>query len=99
MKDLLSMLNDLRRPRLLIRAARLGVDEYQRELHLRPHLGYGALPRNAAALMQLMEQESVVNDARQQGDAGYSIAHHVDLLIALMGEARLYRASHQTVQS
>ncbi|SHJ24704.1 hypothetical protein SAMN05444000_106124 [Shimia gijangensis] len=93
MKDILSLLKDLRRPRLLIRAARHGVDEYQREQHLKRHLGYGRLPKNGAALMQLVEKERAMNDQRRSGDAGYSIVHHVDILIAIMGEARLLRTS------
>lgn len=94
MKDVLGLLNDLKRPRLLIQAARIGVDDYRRETHLRHHLGYGRLPKHGAALMQLVEKESVMNSHRRSGDAGYSIAHHVDILIAIMGEARLLRASH-----
>lgn len=93
MKDLLSFLQDLRRPRLLIRAARLGVDEYQRDRHLKRHLGYAQLPGSGAALMQLVEKESFLNTQRKSGEAGYSVAEHVDLLIAIMGEARLVRAS------
>lgn len=95
MKDILSVLSDLRRPRLLIQAARLGVDEYRREAHLARHLGYGKLPRHGAAVMQLLEKESALNEERRAGNACYSIAHHVDVLIALMGEARLLRASYQ----
>ena len=94
-KDVLSQLKDLRRPRLLIQAARLGTDDYRRETHLRRHLGYGVLPRHGAALMQLIEKESILNAMRRKGDAGYSIADHVDVLIAIMAEARLLRASQQ----
>lgn len=93
MKDILSLLQDLRRPRLLIRAARHGVDEYQRDHHLRRHLGYGSLPKSGAALMQLVEKETALNEQRRSGDAGYSIVTHVDILIAIMGEARLLRTS------
>ncbi len=93
MKDISSLLQDLRRPRLLIRAARLGVDEYQRDKHLRRYFGYGNLPRSSPALLQLLDQERHVNQQRQTAEAGYCIAKHVDLLIAIMGEARLLRAS------
>ncbi len=94
MKDILSILNDLRRPRLLIRAAREGAQEYCRDSHLKRHLGYGALPRSGPALMKLMEIEGVLNDQRHREDAGYSLIKHVDVLIAMMGEARLLRTSH-----
>lgn len=93
MRDIHSLLQELRRPRLLIRAARHGVDDYQREQHLKRHLGYGSLPRSGAALMQLMEKEGALNEERRCGNAGYSIVQHVDILIAIMGEARLLRPS------
>lgn len=92
MQDILSMLNTLRRPRLLIRAARIGAQEYRRERHLQRLLGYGALPRPAAALMRLMEIERSMNEQRNGDDAGYSLTRHLDILIAMMGEAQLLRA-------
>ncbi|WP_204114368.1 DUF6477 family protein [Shimia biformata] len=96
MQDILSQLSNLRRPRLLIRAARLGADDYLRDRHLRRHLGTAKLPRHGEAIMQLMQIESALNDMRHEGDAGYSLVRHVDVMIALMGEARLLRAA-QTV--
>ena len=94
MKDILSLLHSLRRPRLLIRAARAGVVEYQRDTHLKRHLGYGPVPRSGAALMRLMEIEEELDRQRRSDDAGYSLIRHVDVLIALMGEARILQASH-----
>ena len=93
MQDLLSMLNTLRRPRLLIRAARLGAQDYSRNRHLQRLLGYGTLPRYAPALMRLIEIEGVHNEQRRNSDAGYSLPRHLDILIAMMGEAQLLRAS------
>ncbi len=93
MKDILGLLNDLRRPRLLIRAARIGVQDYRRDPHLHRLLGYGALPRSGAAIMKLMELETDLDNRRRSADAGYSVARHVELLVALMGEARILRES------
>lgn len=93
MKDLMSMLNSLCRPRLLIRAARIGAQDYTRDRHLRRLLGYGALPRSAEALMRLMEIERGLDDQRRADDAGYSLPRHLDVLIAMVGEAQLLAAS------
>ncbi len=93
MQDVMSMLNALRRPQLLIRAAQFGAKEYRRDRHLQRLLGYGTLPRPAAAVMRLMEIERSLNDQRNSDDAGYALAHHVDVLIALMGEAQLLRSA------
>ena len=93
MQDILSMLNALRRPRLLIRAARIGAQDYSRDRHLKRLLGYGSLPRPAVALMQLMELERALDDQRREEDAGYSLTRHLDVLIAIMGEARVLAAT------
>jgi len=92
MQDLMSMLNTLHRPRLLVRAARLGAQDYRRDRHLQRILGYGALPRTAPALIRLIELERGLNEQRLEDDAGYSLPRHVDVLIAMMGEAHLLRA-------
>ncbi len=55
MTDILKKLDSLKRPRLLIRAARIGMAEYRRDVHLRRHLGQGPLPRSGAALARLVE--------------------------------------------
>jgi hypothetical protein len=91
MKDILGMLNDLRRPRLLIRAARIGVEDYRRNPHLHRLLGYGALPRPGAALMRLVEIEAELDDLRRREDAAYAVSRHVEVLTAMMGEARMLR--------
>ncbi|SMC74960.1 DUF6477 family protein [Primorskyibacter flagellatus] len=96
MQDILSLLHTLKRPRLLIRAARIGAQDYQRTAHLPRLLGYGALPRTGPALMRLMEIEAELNARREASDAGYSIARHVELLVAMMGEARVLRSAGQT---
>lgn len=93
MKDIQSLLNSLRRPGLLIRAARHGAAEYRRDVHLPRHLGYRKLPRSGPALVRLMEIEEDMNTRRRAGDASYSLERHVDVLIALMGEAHLFQAA------
>ena len=92
MQDVLSMLNTLHRPRLLIRAARAGAQEYNRNRHLQRLLGYGALPRTGQAILRLIDLENGLNEKRKQDDAGYSLPRHLDVLIAIVGEAQLLRA-------
>lgn len=93
MQDIFSMLNALQRPRLLMRAARIGAEEYRRNIHLPRILGYSTLPRHVNALMKLMEIEQTLNTQRKEGDAGYSLITHVDVLIAMVGEARVLRST------
>ncbi|MGH1459667.1 MAG: DUF6477 family protein [Paracoccaceae bacterium] len=93
MQDILTMLNALRRPRLLIRAARIGMEDYRRDHHLRRLLGHGSVPRSGPALLRLMELEADLDDMRRQSNASYSVVKHVDLLIAMMGEAQILRGT------
>lgn len=93
-KAALDRLEALRRPRLLIQAARIGAQDYRRDIHLYRHLGTRPLPRPGAALTDLLTREADMNDRRRRNDAVYSVMDHVDILIAMMGEARLLRAAH-----
>ncbi|MFN3646644.1 MAG: DUF6477 family protein [Gemmobacter sp.] len=87
MTEPLSLFASLRRPRLMIRAARAGLAEYRRDRDLKRLLG--ATPAPERALPALLDAEARAEQTRQTGDAAYSIARHVELLIALMAEARL----------
>ncbi len=96
MQDLMTMITTLRRPRLLARAAKIGVQDYNRDRHLQRLLGYGSTPGTGAALIRLLELEREINAQRIEEDAAYSLVRHLDLLIALNGEAQLYQASRAT---
>ncbi len=87
MQDIHTMLSKLRRPRLLVSAARHGLSEYDRKRHLGKLLFTDRLPGVGAAVMRLVEIENRLNDARVGSDAAYNTARHVDVLIALMSEA------------
>lgn len=89
MQDVTSLLKQLKRPRLIVRAARIGARDYVRKPHLQRLLGYGDLPRPALAVLKLMELERALEDGRQSNEAAYSYGQHVDVLIALIGEANL----------
>jgi Family of unknown function (DUF6477) len=89
MHDIRTFLSELRRPRLLVRAARHGLQDYRRERDLTRLVA--AAPRQApeATLDFLVETEERMEATRRAGDASYSIARHIEVLIAMMAEARL----------
>jgi hypothetical protein len=89
MLDIISRLQALHRPRLLMRAARIGSEDYRRDVHLQRVLGVGPVPRHGSALMRLLEIEGDLNDKRKSDDADYSLITHVDVLIAMVAEARI----------
>jgi hypothetical protein len=89
MSDFRKLLAGLKRPRLLIRAARHGLDEYRRDRDLRRLIGGTKVPAPDEALPRLMREEARLEGIRGTGDAAYSLMRHIEVLIALMAEARL----------
>lgn len=89
MTDLHDMLAALRRPRLLIRAARCGQGDYNRARDLRRLMRLAQVPTPEAALRALIAEEAALETHRREGSAGYNLARHIELLIAMMAEARL----------
>ena len=95
MSDILSLLAQIRRPRLLMRAARFGLGDYRRERDLRRLVGQ--LPSPEKALTRLMDEEERLEALRREGRADYSLPHHIEVLIALMAEMRLVSRGPQAV--
>lgn len=89
MMELRSHIAGLQRPRILIQAARLGLPDYRRDRDLRRLIGTMAAPPPQISVTRLLEAEHEVETGRKTGVTGYNAVRHVDLLIALMAEARL----------
>jgi hypothetical protein len=88
MTEIITHIAALRRPKLLIRAARLGLQDYVRERDLARALRQ-ARAAGGAALERLLAEEAQLESTRRAGDATYSVARHVEVLIALLAESRL----------
>ena len=89
-------LSQLRRPKLLIQAARLGQSDYRRERDLKRLGGQGLQPH--AVIAHLLDVEGGIEAERQSGAVGYSIARHIEVLIAVLAEARIFTTRMQLVQ-
>lgn len=89
MTDCRTMLATLRRPRLLMRAARFGLAEYRRERDLCRHVAGAASPEDTVT--SLMSVEARLEATRIAGDAAYSVARHIEVLIAILAEAQVLR--------
>lgn len=93
MLDIQSVLRNLKRPDLLVKAARHGLDDYSRETHLRRILRSEPVPRPGPAIIKLLETEQELDEARIERRATYSVARHVEVLVAIMAEAQVLQAS------
>ena len=87
MTDFRALLADLRRPQLLIRAARHGLADYRRDRDLRRLLD--SQPSPDRAVRRLLTEEENMEATRLSGEASYSVTRHIEVLIALMSEVRL----------
>ena len=74
MTDLSLSLSDLRRPRLLVQAARIGAQNL---------LNHGKSPPRKG-LDRILAEESQMEVKRKDGEADYSPRRHVDLLVAVI---------------
>ncbi len=79
--NLRSELNDLRRPALLLKAARFGAAALMRAGRARPAGVQGSLSR-------LLSEEAELDEKRRDGEAGYSPRRHIELLMTLLVEAQ-----------
>ena len=89
MSDFRMILANLRRPRLLMNAARFGLGDYRRERDLRRLVRCGMSPEDTVP--SLISVEAELEETRLAGDASYSVTRHIEVLIALLAEARLLR--------
>ena len=85
MRDTLAILETIKRPRLLMQAARHGLVAYRRTRDLRRLIGAETTP--VLAVTQLISAEEKVEQTRLSGEADYTAARHIELLAALIAEA------------
>ncbi|MGR3291332.1 MAG: DUF6477 family protein, partial [Paracoccaceae bacterium] len=78
MIDFIKILSNLKRPRLLIRAARFGLQEYNRDRDLKRVMKTASAPTPQYAVNNLMAEEAELEQNRQTGGANYSVARHVE---------------------
>ncbi|WP_220443730.1 DUF6477 family protein [Paracoccus luteus] len=76
----------LRRPGVLLAAARAGQPGWRRDPALRRLMRAEVAPRPGAALPWLRAEEDRLNCARLEGAADYDMHRHVLVLIALLAE-------------
>lgn len=92
--SILATIAGTRRPRLLLRAARIGTNDYRRETDLRRVLRLPAPPPPGPATVRMLidleaQQEELRTGAGAHPGLSWRPARHVEVMIALMAEARL----------
>ncbi len=80
----------MKRPRILVRAARSGLANYKRDRDLRRLLKDNA--QTGRTVDRLRDEEMRLEEIRRNGDATYSAERHVGCLTALLAELNLRAA-------
>ncbi|MEC7760539.1 MAG: DUF6477 family protein [Pseudomonadota bacterium] len=87
MDDHTRQLRHMKRPKLLMTAARHAMRHYDRTRVLTRLLGRATL-QSERAMDALLAREAEIELTRTTGAADYSPAAHIDLLTAILAEAR-----------
>ncbi|TQS73032.1 hypothetical protein ERN12_04460 [Rhodobacteraceae bacterium] len=87
MSDIHIEIAALRRPSLLVNAARIAQGHYRARRDLQRLVPAAPRLSGTDLLMHLVEQEAALDARRRDGRIGYSIARHIEYLVALMSEA------------
>lgn len=88
MKNFSSYIKHLNRPKLLVRAARHGLSDYNRKRDLRRIAGRDGAPGSPRILENLIDQERELEATRKDGCTTYSVSRHIEILVALLAEFR-----------
>lgn len=91
MKDIFGLIATRSRPRVFNTAARIGAQDYSRQRHLPRLLKCDSLPRSGEAIMRLLDLEADMDERRRAKAPDYRQTRHLELMIAILGEAQLLR--------
>ena len=92
MPTLETTLARLTRPRMIVEAAAHGTRRYRRRRDLRRMLRVAIPATPRAALEALIPIEADLERRRRERAKGYCLSRHVDILCAVIAEARAFRA-------
>ena len=92
MTNLSDVLGSVRRPKILIRAARAGVTDYRRDRDLKRLLRQAKSAPAQQAIEPLLAEEGRLEATRTASDRAYNMQRHVAVLTAIIAEARSLNA-------
>ena len=88
MENALQKLSQLKRPKVLNTAVRLGLPQYKRQKELSRILGFKFEGSDKELIHYLFQIEAAINEQRLQHDPFYRMVYHIDVLIALIHEVQ-----------
>lgn len=77
------------RPKILLKAARIGLKTYSRNRDLKRLIRAQLLPKPGHAMNRLANFECTLEEARETGNAAYDMMLHIQVMTALLQEIYL----------
>jgi len=83
------VLYNLKRPKILLQAARIGLKTYSRKRDLKRMLKMREIPQPVQVIKRLLKNETTLEEARKTGNAAYDMKIHIQIMTALLQEVYL----------
>ena len=90
-----NVLDRILRPKILLKAARIGQNNYSRNRDLKRLIGAQKPPKPEHAVECLIRREVELEEARIVGNATYNVKLHIHVMAALLQEFYLYSKENQ----
>ena len=85
------------RPKILMQAAKIGLQTYRRETDLKKILGSRDTSGQNQIISQLSDREIELEEARKNGNAAYDMNKHIQIMTALLQELYLLPKDRLTI--
>ena len=82
-------LRKIKRPKILLQAAKIGLKTYSRNRDLKRLFKVQEIPQPMQVFKRLLKNETVLEEARKKGDAAYDMKLHIQVMTALLQEIYL----------
>ena len=86
----MDVLNGMTRPKILLKAAKIGLKYYSRKKDQKRLLGTQKLLNPEQAVKGLIRREVELEEYRVMGNAAYNMKLHIHIMAALLQEVYLY---------
>lgn len=87
MTKAIATLSNIKRPKLIIRAARSGTSQYQRSRFIKQYPSLSPKHSSETFLNRLLIEENEINQSRHNDDPAYNVRKHIAVLTAILAEA------------
>lgn len=85
---------NVKRPKILLQAAKIGLTTYSRNRDLKRLFKVQEIPQPKQIIKRLLKNEMTLEEARRTGNAAYDMKKHIQVMTALLQEIYLLPKEH-----